>query len=103
MDTFFTPPDHIQFLAKKLYGKGTITDVSIAHLEPNGGGPTKNHIHPHHHLFIVTEGEAEIILDEERILLQKNESYLVQGGIPHSVWNHADKTTTIIGISIMPE
>lgn len=103
MNTFFTPPDHVHFLARKLYGKGQITDVSIAHLEKNGGGPAQNHTHVHDHLFFVTEGEAEIILDKERVILHKNDSYLVPGSIPHSVWNHSGEQTTMIGISVMPE
>ncbi len=34
---FFTPPDHINFLAKRLYGKGQISDISIARMGKNGG------------------------------------------------------------------
>ena len=99
----FTPPEHVNFLAQKLYDKGSISDVSIAFLEQNGGGPLQNHTHAHNHLFIVTEGEAEIRLGSESIILKKNESFLVTGTIPHSVWNHADQNTTMIGINILSE
>ena len=99
----FTPPEHVHFLAQKLYDKGNMLDCSIAYLEQNGGGPLQNHTHVHNHLFIVTEGEAEIKLDDKSIILRKNESYLVNGSIPHSVWNHAQQLTVMIGITIMPE
>lgn len=35
---FVTPPEHINFLAKNLFGNcGEIINGSIAYLEPNGG------------------------------------------------------------------
>lgn len=100
MNEFITPPNHINFLAKKLFQNvGEIIDGSIAYLEKQGGGPLKNHTHEHNHLFIVTEGEAKIILNNEVVLVKKNESYLVKGNIPHSVWNNIDGNTVMIGIS----
>ena len=39
MGGFITPPNHINFLAKKLFaGMGEIIDGSIAYLDENGGG-----------------------------------------------------------------
>ena len=56
-----TPPKHVNFHAKKLFGEmGRIVDGSIAYIDLNGGGPTELHTHEHNHLFIVTEGEARI-------------------------------------------
>lgn len=98
----FTPPDHVNFAAQKLYGEGKMSDVSIAFIDENGGGPASNHTHNHDHLFIVTEGEAKIDLDGKEIILKKNESFLVKGQIPHSVWNNQSTKTTMIGINIMP-
>ena len=98
---FITPPNHVNFLAKKLLGKCEISDVSIAYLEKNGGGPTENHTHPHDHFFIVTEGEAKIILGSKEIIVKKDESILVKGEIPHSVWNNISHTTTMIGINVI--
>jgi len=51
-------------------------------------------------LFIVVEGEAKLLLGDKKIILKKEESYLVNGNIPHSLWNNIDKTTTVIGITI---
>lgn len=101
MEDFITPPDHIHFLAKKLFaGCGEIIDGSIAYLEKDGGGPTKRHTHSHNHLFIVVNGQARIQLGDEEKILNANESFLVNGNIPHSVWNNIDGTTVMIGISV---
>lgn len=101
MNDFMTPPNHINFLAKKLFGNtGEIIDGSIAYLNKQGGGPLDNHTHEHNHLFIVTEGEAKIVLAEDTVIVKKNESFLVYGKIPHSVWNNIEETTVMIGISV---
>lgn len=96
-----TPPKHIHFKAKRLFGElGQIMDGAIAYVDLNGGGPTEAHTHEHNHLFIVTEGEAKILLGDEEVIVKKNESFLVDGSIPHSVWNNYDGETVMIGISI---
>ena len=101
MTNFITPPNHINFLAKKLFaGMGEIIDGSIAYLEKDGGGPTELHTHAHNHLFIVVKGEAKILLNNEPVIVRENESYLVEGSIPHSVWNNLSETTVMIGISV---
>ena len=99
---FFTPPDHTGFKAKKLFEScGKIVDGSIAYIALNGGGPVEKHTHDHNHLFIVTEGEAKILLDNEEVVVKKNESFLVNGKIPHSVWNNYDGETVMIGITVI--
>ena len=101
MDGFITPPNHVNFHAKKLFADaGMIIDGSIAYLEPNGGGPIEMHTHEHNHLFIVIKGEAKILLNGEEIIVGENESYLVDGLIPHSVWNNSNDTTVMVGISV---
>lgn len=98
---FMTPPAHINFEAKKLFGAmGEIIDGAIAYMHLNGGGPSEKHTHPHNHLFIVVKGEARIELGDETITVHENESYLVKGTIPHSVWNNAEEETVMIGISV---
>ncbi|MDR2955090.1 MAG: cupin domain-containing protein [Prevotella sp.] len=100
-ETFITPPEHINFLAKKLFGNcGEIIDGSIAYLEVHGGGPLKPHTHEHSHLFIVVSGQARIEMGEESKILNANESFLLNGNIPHSVWNNADTTTIMVGLSV---
>lgn len=44
-EEFITPPNHIKFLAKPLFGKcGEIQNGAIAYLQPGGGGPIEPHI-----------------------------------------------------------
>lgn len=101
MNEFVTPPEHINFKAKKLFGKaGSIIDGAIAYIDFNGGGPTKQHTHEHNHLFIVTKGEAKIKLANNEVIVKKDEAFLVDGNIPHSVWNNISGETVMIGISV---
>lgn len=102
MNEFMTPPDHINFKAKKLFGEcGRIVDGSIAYMSLEGGGPSSQHTHEHNHLFIVTQGEAKILLGDKTIILKKDESFLVDGKIPHAVWNNCNEETIMIGISVV--
>lgn len=101
MEDFITPPNHINFLAKKLFGNcGEIIDGSIAYLDINGGGPVELHTHAHSHLFILISGQAKIKMGEQERVLNPNESCIVDGNIPHSVWNNIDSTTIMVGISL---
>lgn len=96
-----TPPNHVNFKAKKLFAEmGEIIDGSIAYMDLNGGGPTEPHTHEHNHLFIVVKGEAKLLLGNEVVILRKDQSYLVEGKIPHSVWNNIPEETVMIGISV---
>jgi len=101
MENFITPPNHINFKAKKLFGEmGSIIDGSIAYVDLNGGGPLEMHTHEHNHLFIVTKGEAKIKLLDKEVIIRKDEAFLVEGKIPHSVWNNILDETVMIGISV---
>ena len=101
MSGFITPPGHVDFRAKKLFGEmGRILDGAVAYMDINGGGPTEPHTHEHDHLFIVTEGEVRIRLGEREVIVGKDESFLVEGRIPHSVWNNSDGVTKMIGITV---
>lgn len=100
MQGFSTPPNHVEFLAKRLFGNvGQIMDGSIAYLNNNGGGPIEKHTHEHNHLFMVVEGEARVELGDKTVILHKNDAFLVEGKIPHSIWNNTDRTTIMVGIS----
>lgn len=82
MDEFITPPNHENFKAKRLFDSiGEIIDWSIAYVDLNGGGPKEKHTHEHNHLFIVTQGEAKIFLDDEEIIVKKRR-------IVFGWWNH---------------
>lgn len=100
-ENFTTPPDHIGFRAKGLVGAcGEIVNGAIAYLMPGGGGPVQQHTHAHDHLFIVVKGEAKVLLGEETKIIGENESLIVKGTIPHSVWNSTDVQTVMVGITL---
>ena len=96
-----TPPEHVNFEAKKLFGSmGRIIDGSIAYISMKGGGPTQPHTHEHDHLFIVVKGEAKVLLGDEEVVVPQDGAFLVKGTIPHSVWSDRDDETVMIGISV---
>lgn len=98
---FITPPNHVNFEAKKLFGHmGQIIDGSVAYITCRGGGPTQQHTHEHDHLFIVIKGEAKALLGDEEKIIRQDEAFLVKGTIPHSVWSNRDEETVMIGISV---
>ena len=83
MNDFMTPPKHVDFRAKKLFGAvGSIIDGAVAYMDLDGGGPTELHTHDHNHLFIVTEGEARIILGDRDVIVHKDEAFLVDTPSP---------------------
>ena len=72
MSEFMTPPKHVNFRAKKLFGAvGNIVDGAVAYMDLDGGGPIELHTHEHNHLFIVTEGEAKVLLGDEEMIIHK--------------------------------
>lgn len=104
MDLFIKPENHVNFKVKKIFGElGNlrIKDGSIAYMDLNGGGPIELHTHTHNHLFIVIKGQAKIISEKNEIIVKENESYLLNGNIPHSVWNNClNRETIMIGITV---
>lgn len=101
MNDFLTPPNHEGFIAKRLFDDvGTIKWGAIAHIEPNGGGPIGNHTHKENHLFIVVEGEARVVLGEKEHIVHKDDSLLIDGMIPHSIWNNTNQQTTVIKLNL---
>lgn len=100
---FITPPNHFGFQAKKIYGtpiKGTLTNCSIAYIEPQGGGPKPEHKHSHNHFFILTEGEATIYEDEKKIIVRKEEAVYINGQKIHTILNESNQELKMIGITI---
>ncbi|MDD3406382.1 MAG: cupin domain-containing protein [Paludibacteraceae bacterium] len=59
---------------------------------------------PHIHICTIIyliKGEAKVLLADKEIIIHENESFLVEGKIPHSVWNNAEVTTIMIGITVI--
>lgn len=101
MDDFITPEGHKDFLAKKLFdGMGSIQWGALAYISKNGGGPEGNHTHPEDHIFIVVEGQAEVVLGEQTHVVKKDEMFYVDGMTPHSIWNREEEAAKVIKISV---
>ena len=104
MEGFITPQGHKDFLAKKLFDRmGSIQWGALAYIEPNGGGPQGNHTHPEDHIFIVAEGQVEILLGDQARTVEKDGMLYVQGSIPHYIWNREKQNANVIKISVIQE
>ncbi|SHJ86486.1 cupin domain-containing protein [Propionispora hippei] len=101
MSDFITPPGHMKFQAKMLATdlNATILDSAVAYVEPGGGGPAPSHTHEKDHLFIVVDGCATIKLENESVVLKKDETLYVKGAVEHSVWNETNQSLKIIKIN----
>lgn len=88
-------------MQKKLFNEtSAIHWGALAYIEANGGGPAGNHTHSDNHIFIVVDGEVEIILGNTSHIVKKDESIFVDGMIPHSIWNRGAETAKVIKISV---
>lgn len=105
MDGFTPVPCHTGFLAKRVFAEaGRVLDVSIARLEPRGGGPVPAHSHPgRDHLFIVTQGALEVRTPEGIRRFGPDEALLVSGGQVHEAWNAGDSPAVVAGITLAAE
>lgn len=106
MDGFTPVPHHTGFLAKRVFGdtSGRVLDVSIAHLEPGGGGPVPAHAHPgRDHLFIVTRGVMEARTPEGVRRFGPDEALLAPGGKVHEIWNAGDSPAVVVGVTLAVE
>lgn len=98
---FITPEGHKGFYAKKLFNEmGEIQWGAVAYIEKGGGGPEGNHTHSDNHIFIIVDGEVEIVLGNETHIVKKDEMFFVDGMIPHSIWNHGTNVAKVIKISV---
>lgn len=100
MSEYRTPPGHQGFHARKLFDqRGAIQWGAVAHIEPGGGGPAGDHTHSDNHIFIVTEGEAQVRLGGEIVTVGRDEALFVDGMTPHSIWNRTGAPVTVVKIS----
>ena len=105
MEGFVPVPNHTGFLAKEVFGRAErILNVSIARLDPRGGGPSPAHSHPERdHLFIVTQGRMEIRTPEGVRYFGPEEAMLVRGGAVHEIWNAGDSPAVVVGVTLAAE
>ena len=105
MEGFGPVPGHVGFLAKGVFaGNRRVLDVSIARLEPQGGGPEPAHRHPERdHLFIALEGTLEARTPEGVRRFGPDEACLVKGGDLHEIWNAGGGPAVVVGITLAAE
>lgn len=100
VETFMTPPGHKNFSAKKLFeGGGALQWGAVAYIQPGGGGPEGSHTHPEDHIFLVTEGEVQVVLGDREVTVKQDESLFVDGMTPHSIWNRSDSAAKVFKLS----
>jgi mannose-6-phosphate isomerase-like protein (cupin superfamily) len=54
------------------------------------GGFSPFHIDPDNHAFYILEGEAEMVIAEERSIVRKGEIARIPMGVVHSITNHGN-------------
>ena len=47
----------------------------------------------------MVKGEATIRLGDRVVKVAENDSFRVDGSVPHSVWNETDETVVMVGIT----
>ena len=104
MTEFLPLADHRDFFYQ-LVGEnlGEIVNIMTARIEPEGGGPLGGgHTHPHHHLFLVTEGQVRLKIGQEEKFAAKDESLQVDGSVLHSIWSNGPEAARVVIINYMP-
>ncbi|WP_160150002.1 hypothetical protein [Parabacteroides sp. Marseille-P3160] len=43
------------------------------------------------------KGEAKVLFEDKTQIIAENNSFIVDGNRPHSVWNNTSETTIMIG------
>ena len=102
MNEYENVPEHVDFVAKRLFeNMGELSNGSVIRVEKGGGGPTSDHFHEHDHLFIIMKGEAKVIIEGRAFIVKENESIRVPGNKSHSIWNNLDDTMVMVGLSVI--
>lgn len=98
---FNLPSDHVDYFKKDLFGDcGEVLNGAVSYIYPNGGGPFEQHTHDNDHLVVIVRGQAKVLLADTFYIIHENESYIVKGDIPHSIWNNSSDTTILVGITL---
>ena len=79
---------------------GNIINVAIVVMEPHGGGPNTPGLHRHDPMFIVVEGEIRAQIGGATKVVKKDETIMVDGRLPHSIWNDGDTPAKVVKLSI---
>jgi quercetin dioxygenase-like cupin family protein len=70
--------------------------VDLVKVEVGGSSPF--HIDPDNHAFYILDGEAEMIIAEERSIVRKGEIARIPMGVVHSIVNHGNEPLMMLCI-----
>lgn len=74
------------------------TEVNIQQFSIDPGAVVPEHSHPHEQAGYLLEGALTFTVDDESLLVEADDSYVIPGGEPHSAENRAD--TTAVGLDV---
>jgi quercetin dioxygenase-like cupin family protein len=74
-----------------LYGRFVHGEtMTLSFVDIKKGSVLNEHQHPHEQITYVMEGELEMIIGGERMLLTPGMVHVIPGNMPHSAYAHTD-------------
>ena len=74
-----------------LYGRFVHGEtMTLSFVDIKKGSVLKEHQHPHEQITYILEGELEMIIGGERMLLTPGMVHVIPGNVPHSAYAHTD-------------
>jgi len=78
-------------IAPGLYGRFVHSEsITLSFVDIKKGCVLKEHQHPHEQVTYIIEGELEMIIGGERMLLTPGMVHVIPGNTPHSAYAHTD-------------
>ena len=74
-----------------LYGRFVHSaSMTLSFVDIKKGSVMEEHKHPHEQITYILEGELEMIIGGERMLLTPGMVHVIPGNVPHSAYAHTD-------------
>src|SRR5687768_11382505 len=74
-----------------LYGRFVHSEsMTLSFVDIKKGSVMEEHKHPHEQITYILEGELEMIIGGERMLLTPGMIHVIPGDVPHSAYAHTD-------------
>lgn len=74
-----------------LYGRFVHGEtMTLSFVDIKKGSVLNEHKHPHEQITYILEGELEMIIGGERMLLTEGMVHVIPGNVPHSAFAHTD-------------
>ncbi|KKQ35120.1 MAG: Carbohydrate-binding protein [candidate division WS6 bacterium GW2011_GWA2_37_6] len=101
----YKPTDNIKPTVREDYSKKIIFDITDL---PDGGHmlqevtiPPKTKQRSHYHeiqteIFYILEGEAELIINDQRFIAKPSDAFVCSPGDKHNIWNKSDKAFKLL-------